>query len=57
MTAKYKDKLVNVSYVSGNKEYVIAYYEKEDEKMFKIDVKDLTEINTTLKAELTKEDQ
>lgn len=54
MQAEYKNKTVYVTHVSQDKSYVIASYNEDKSKQFKIDTKDLTNINQTLKAELEK---
>lgn len=54
MQAEYQNKTIYVTHVSQDKSYVIASYNKDKSKQFKVNTKDLTNIDQTLKAELEK---
>jgi hypothetical protein len=54
MQAEYQSKTIYVTHVSQDKSYVIASYNEDKSKQFKVDTKDLTNIDQTLKAELEK---
>lgn len=54
MQAEYQNKTIYVTHVSQDKLYVIASYNEDKSKQFKVDTKDLTNIDQTLKAELEK---
>jgi len=57
MEATYNGKRVNVFYVSSRTrdQYVLASYHEAEIRMFKIDVSELTDVSTSLLAEINRE--
>lgn len=55
MTADFNGKKVYVTHVAGNKSYAIISYNEDKSKQFKVDIKDLTNHSSALKAEIRRE--